>query len=517
MPEISVWPGVDIGVHAERGIFLRQLGEGGAHFFLVRFGFRLDGHRNHRRREIDRLEHDGLVFIAQRVAGSHVLQAHAGGNIARFHRIDFLALVRMHPQQAPDALARFLGGVVNVLPGLQHAGIHANIGHVADERIGHDLERQRGKRLIVRRTPQFRLFGIRIDAFDRGNIERRRQIIDHRIEQRLNALVLERRARHHRHQLERNRRPAQRRAQLRRLQLVLVEILGQDGVVVLGDILDDLVAMLFIKFRGQRRSLHGGLQFRVRLQVLRIPQLFERQRFVLRAQGFALPDDGALFDEIDDADEIVLAPDGILDRHGMPRKPLPHGLDRMIEIGAHAVHLIDERNARHAILVRLAPYGFRLRLHAGHRVEHGHRAIQHAQRPLHFHGEIHVARRINNIDAVLHSEPAPGGRRRGGGDGDAALALLLHPVHGGGAFVHFADLVGHTRIEQDALGAGGFPRIDVRHDPDVPDVLELDLACHSERFVRATSDNARRLCWPPPCGARPPSSSLLRRGRWPRP
>ncbi len=74
----------------------------------------------------------------------------------------------------------------------------------------------------------------------------------------------------------------------------------------------------------------------------------------------------------------------------------------MIEIGADAVHLVDERNARHAILVRLAPYRFRLRLHARHRVEYGHRAIQHAQRPLDFHRKIHVARRINNVDAVLH-------------------------------------------------------------------------------------------------------------------
>ena len=72
----------------------------------------------------------------------------------------------------------------------------------------------------------------------------------------------------------------------------------------------------------------------------------------------------------------------------------------MVEIRADAVHLIDERNARHAILVRLPPYRFRLRLHARHRVEHGDRAVQHAQRSLDFHREIHMARRINDIDAI---------------------------------------------------------------------------------------------------------------------
>ncbi len=41
-------PGIDIGVHAERGIFLRQLAERGAHFFLVRLGLGLDRYGNHR-------------------------------------------------------------------------------------------------------------------------------------------------------------------------------------------------------------------------------------------------------------------------------------------------------------------------------------------------------------------------------------------------------------------------------------------------------------------------------------
>ena len=53
----------------------------------------------------------------------------------------------------------------------------------------------------------------------------------------------------------RNRRTAQRSAQLRRLQLVLFEIFREDGIVVLGDVLDDLIAMLFVKFRAERRSL----------------------------------------------------------------------------------------------------------------------------------------------------------------------------------------------------------------------------------------------------------------------
>jgi hypothetical protein len=46
--------------------------------------------------------------------------------------------------------------------------------------------------------------------------------------------------------------------------------------------------------------------------------------------------------------------------------------------------------------------------------------------------------------------------------------LLLHPVHGGGAVVHFAHLVVHAGVVEDALGRSRLARIDVRHDPDVP-------------------------------------------------
>ena len=51
----------------------------------------------------------------------------------------------------------------------------------------------------------------------------------------------------------------------------------------------------------------------------------------------------------------------------------------MIEIRAHAIHLVHEANARNAVLVRLPPNRFRLRLHARHGIKHAHRAVQHAQ------------------------------------------------------------------------------------------------------------------------------------------
>ncbi len=168
-------------------------------------------------------------------------------------------------------------------------------------------------------------------------------------------------------------------------------------------------------------------------------------------------------DEIDYASELVFLANGDLDRDGLGVEAFAEGIDGMLEIGTHLVNLVDETNARDTILISLTPDFFRLRLHAVNGVKHRYRAIEHAQGPLHFGGEIHVAGSVNNIDPNI----APGAGCGGGSDGDAALLLLLHPVHGGSAFVDLSDAMRLSRIKQDALGRGGLAGIDVGHDADV--------------------------------------------------
>ena len=109
----------------------------------------------------------------------------------------------MHLQQTADAFAGALSGVVDVASRLQDAGIHADVGDVADEWVGHDFEGQRGKWRVIGRAAQLRFVGKRIYAFERRHIHRRRKIIDDRVEQRLDAFILERRTREHRHDLQR--------------------------------------------------------------------------------------------------------------------------------------------------------------------------------------------------------------------------------------------------------------------------------------------------------------------------
>ena len=81
------------------------------------------------------------------------------------------------------------------------------------------------------------------------------------------------------------------------------------------------------------------------------------------------------------------------------------------------------------------------------------------------------------------SVPLAGGR--GGGDRDAALLLLLHPVHRRRALVHLAELVGAPGVEQDALGRRRLAGVDVGHDADVAGFVE---------GVRAGHLKLSRLC-----------------------
>ena len=113
--------------------------------------------------------------------------------------------------------------------------------------------------------------------------------------------------------------------------------------------------------------------------------------------------------------------------------------------------------------VSLAPNGFGLWLYAGNAVKDDDRAVENSERTLHLNGEVHVPGRIDDVDDVI----LPGAGRGSGGNGDAALLLLLHPVHRCGALMDLADLVDLLGVEEDALGDRGLAGVNVRNDADV--------------------------------------------------
>jgi len=113
------------------------------------------------------------------------------------------------------------------------------------------------------------------------------------------------------------------------------------------------------------------------------------------------------------------------------------------------------------------------------RVEHEDRAVEDAQRALHFDGEVDVTGRVDDVYVdrlvlVLLLRPFPHAVGRGGLDRDALLALEIHRVHLGADAVlaaHLVDFVNSTRVEEDALGERRLARVDVRRDADVADAV----------------------------------------------
>src|SRR3954470_10331010 len=386
----------------ERRVLLGEAAEGDRHLLLVGLRLRLDGDLDHRLGEVDHLELDRGVGGGQRVAGHDLLDADARGDVAGVDARDLLAVVRVHHEDAPDALRAARVDVEDARARLELARVHAEVGELADERVGSDLERERReRRVVVRRTRLFARLVLALDvdhAGDRRHVYRARQVVEHGVEQGLDALVLERRAAEDRRHLEVQRRLADRRLELVDGDLGLLEDELDELVVVVGDLVEEVLAR------------------RLRAIVVLGRDVDDVE---LLAELVAV-DDRLHPDEVDDADEVGLRPDRQLHRHGMRGEAVDHRLHGLVEVRADAVHLVDEGDARDVVLVGLAPDRLGLRLDAGDRVEQRDGAVEHAQRALHLDGEVDVAGRIDDVDPVV----VPLAGRSGGRDRDAALLLL---------------------------------------------------------------------------------------------
>ena len=105
-----------------------------------------------------------------------------------------------------------------------------------------------------------------------------------------------------------------------------------------------------------------------------------------------LPDEGLHLEQVDHALELGLRADGQLDDRGQAVEAVLDHLDAPLEVRPDAVHLVHEADARHAVLVGLAPHRLGLGLDARDGVEDRDRAVEHAQRALDLDGEVDVAR-----------------------------------------------------------------------------------------------------------------------------
>ena len=364
----------------------------------------------------------------------------------------------MHLEDLADTFLLLAGGVEHGIAGLDGTGVHTHEHELAVERVGGDLEDQSRERIGLDRLA-VDLDGLiaRLVALDGRHVLRGRQVIDDAVQHRLNALVLEGGTAEDREGFLGDGELAHASADVFLGQVAVLEELVHELVVGFGSGFHELLVVFLGLVLEVVRDL-GGV--------------------VLGAELLgAVPHVGLHLNQVDNAGEVVLGTDRQLHHDRSSAQLLLDGVDGVVEVRAELVHLVDEADTRNAVLVSLTPHGLGLRLHAFLAVEHGNGSIEHTQGALHLGREVHVARGIDDVDLELAlgvvglTAPEAGGSSRL--DGDTTFLLLRHEVHGGGAVVGLADLVVLTGVEQNTLGSGGLAGIDVGHDADIADVVEV--------------------------------------------
>ena len=413
-----------------------------AELVLVGLRLRLDRDVDDRLWELERLEKDRVGRITKGVPGRRRLEADDGDDVACVDRLFVLAVVGVHLKDPANALLAALRGVEHGGALLKGAGVHTQVGELADERVAHDLESKSGKGLVVSCLALEGLAVLHVGTRGRTDVERARQEVDHGVEHRLDALVLESGAAQHGHGLAGDGDPPEGGVKIVRGDLLLTDVLLHDGVVEVRKDVDQLVAS------GLGCVDQAGRDLLVR--PLLAHSLFPDERLHLA--------------QVDHTLERAFGTDRQLHDCGTGLEPVADHVHGAIEVRADPVHLVDEADPRHVVLVGLPPHGLGLRFDTGDGVEDSDGAVEHAKRPLDLDGEVDVPRRVDDVDPVV---PPPAGRGSRS-DGDTAFLLLDHPVHGCGALVDLTHLVVAARVVQDPLGRGRLTSVDVRHDPDVP-------------------------------------------------
>ena len=130
---------------------------------------------------------------------------------------------------------------------------------------------------------------------------------------------------------------------------------------------------------------------------------------------------------------------------------------------AAAVDLVDEEQRRDAQALQRTPQDAGLRLDALDRRDHQHDTVQHAQRAFHLGNEIRVAGRVDQVDGRAVDRE----RDDGGLDRDPALALQLQRVRLGRARVDAAGLVDDSSGVEQPLRQRCLAGVNMCEDPQI--------------------------------------------------
>jgi len=246
---------------------------------LVGRALRLDGHEHDGLRRGDALEVARLHLGAERIARRAVLEADDRADVARAQLLD-------------------LDGVRALL---EDAAVDAHEKELAHVGVGRDLEDERRQQLLVVLLARHRFAALQVGRGDGRTVARRRQVGAHRVEERLHALVPERRAAENRHERARDHAAADRRDELVLRQVPLLQKRFHHAFVEVGDLLH--------QFRTR--------QFRLVLQLG--GDVAHRERLAVRR---LVVDDGLHLDQVDDALKRLFAANRQVDAKSAPMRSI---------------------------------------------------------------------------------------------------------------------------------------------------------------------------------------------------
>ena len=182
-----------VGLHGEGGVFLSQLSQTYAQFVEVSLTLRLYGDTDHRSGELDGLQYDRMLLVAEGITGTDILEAYACAYIAGSNKVHGVLVVGVHLEDTRDTLFLARTGIVNIRTCHQLTAIHAEIAETTYIRVGSNLECQRAERLVIIRLAGERLISTRVGTIDYLGIQRARQVCTDSIKHGLYTFVLERR------------------------------------------------------------------------------------------------------------------------------------------------------------------------------------------------------------------------------------------------------------------------------------------------------------------------------------
>src|SRR5215204_2987627 len=327
-------PSLLVAAHGERRVLFGESLERHGELLLVGLRLGLDGLPDNWLGEDHLLKHDLLLVVRrhERVARPRIGEADGSNELASIDLISLLAAVGMKLQKPTYALAPALGGVHHVGAGLERPRVHPHVRQLPDVRICLDLEGQRCQRAVLIRLAGY-LLAVEGLALHGRHIERAWQVVHYPIEEWLHTLVLERRTDENGGHPYIQRGLTDGGPDLVRFDLLALQIHDHELFVLIGDRLQELLPVLISEsthLLWYLSDLPSGPK------VVRV-------------------DDGLHLDEIDYPLELTLCAYRQLHGNGVGPQPVDHRAHGLVEVGADAVHLVDESYARYPVLVRLPP------------------------------------------------------------------------------------------------------------------------------------------------------------------